>query len=138
MLLVPNRHGKLAGALFGLGDDGQCHPFVGGKLARVLPKGDWHIETSPIPGAVMALAFGMGAYRFESYRKPATDSPRLVIPADADAAAITRTVAAVDWRAISSTRRPMTWDPTPSNPPFARLAKHYGKDRSASFPATSC
>jgi leucyl aminopeptidase len=43
----------------------------------------------------MALAFGMGAYRYESYKKPAPDSPRLVIPADADADAITRTVAAV-------------------------------------------
>jgi leucyl aminopeptidase len=95
LLLAPSRHGKLAGALFGLGDEADCHPFIGGKLARALPAGDWHIETSPISGAVMALAFGMGSYRYESYKKPAPDGPRLVIPADADADAITRTVAAV-------------------------------------------
>ncbi|MDP2118901.1 MAG: leucyl aminopeptidase family protein [Hoeflea sp.] len=95
VLLAPNRHGKLAGALFGLGEEGECHPFIGGKLARTLPRGDWHIETSPIPGSVMALAFGMGAYRFETYRKLAAEGPRLVIPADADADAIQRTVAAV-------------------------------------------
>tara|TARA_R110002020_G_scaffold285595_2_gene501124 strand:- start:4574 stop:5968 length:1395 start_codon:yes stop_codon:yes gene_type:complete len=95
VLLAPDRDGKLAGALFGLGDEAECHPFIGGKLARVLPKGDWHIETSPISGSVMALAFGMGAYRFESYRKQTPEGPRLAIPADADADAIRRTVAAV-------------------------------------------
>jgi leucyl aminopeptidase len=30
----------------------ECHPFIGGKLARTLPAGDWHIETSPISGAL--------------------------------------------------------------------------------------
>ena len=95
VLLVPGQDGKLAGALFGLGDDGQCHPFIGGKLARALPKVDWCIQSSSIPGATMALGFGMGAYRFESYRKPAEEGPRLAIPGDADADAIRRTVAAV-------------------------------------------
>ena len=128
MLLVPNRHGKLAGALFGLGEDGQCHPFVGGKLARVLPKGDWHIETSPIPGAVMALAFGMGAYRFESYRKPATDSPRLVIPADADAAAITRTVAAVGLARDLVNTPANDMGPDALEAAFRGLAGHYSAE----------
>ena len=108
LLLAPNRDGKLAGALFGLGEEGECHPFIGGKLAQVLPQGDWHIETSPIPGATMALAFGMGAYRFEAYRKPAPQGPRLVISADADAGAIERRLA---WPATWSTRRPMIWAP---------------------------
>jgi leucyl aminopeptidase len=95
LLLAPSRHGKLAGALFGLGDEAGCDPFIGGKLARNLPAGDWHIETSPIQGAVMALSFGMGAYRYETYKKGSPEGPRLVIPADADADSITRTVAAV-------------------------------------------
>jgi leucyl aminopeptidase len=43
----------------------------------------------------MALSFGMGSYRYETYKKGSPDGPRLVIPADADADAITRTVAAV-------------------------------------------
>ena len=50
VLLVPGQDGKLAGALFGLGDEGQCHPFIGGKLARALPEGDWRIETSSLAG----------------------------------------------------------------------------------------
>ncbi|WP_420407582.1 leucyl aminopeptidase family protein [Hoeflea sp.] len=95
LLLVPGTGGKLAGALFGLGDAADCHPFIGGKLARSLPEGNWHVEKFELPGADMALAFGMGAYRFERYKKPAPAGPKLVIPADADAAAITRTVAGV-------------------------------------------
>jgi leucyl aminopeptidase len=70
MLLVPHRGMESSqGALFGLGDDGHCHPFIGGKLARAAQAGDWHIETSPIPGAVMALAFGMGAYRYRELQE---------------------------------------------------------------------
>lgn len=125
VLLAPNRHGKLAGALFGLGDEGECHPFIGGKLARALPKGDWHIETSSIPGAVMALAFGMGAYRFEAYRKPATDNPRLVIPADADADAIARTVAAVSMARDLVNTPANDMGPDDLEAAFCGLAKHY-------------
>ena len=95
VLLVPDSQGKLAGAILGLGDEGQCHPFITGKLARSLPRGDWHMAASSIPGEAAALGFGMGAYRFEVYRKPTADNPRLVIPAGVDAAAVERTVAAV-------------------------------------------
>ena len=125
VLLAPNRHGKLAGALFGLGDEGQCHPFIGGKLARALPKGDWHIETSPVSGAVMALAFGMGAYRFESYRKPREEGPRLVIPADADADAIRRAVAAVGLARDLVNTPANDMGPDALEAAFRALARHY-------------
>lgn len=128
VLLAPNRHGKLAGALFGLGENGECHPFIGGKLARSLPKGDWHIETSPIPGATMALAFGMGAYRYETYRKPATDSPRLVIPADADSDAIGRTVAAVGLARDLVNTPANDMGPDALEAAFRGLAGHYKAD----------
>ncbi|MBC7281725.1 leucyl aminopeptidase family protein [Hoeflea sp.] len=125
VLLAPNRHGKLAGALFGLGEDGDCHRFIGGKLARALPAGDWHIETSPIPGAVMALAFGMGAYRFEAYCKPLAEAPRLVIPADADADAIRRTVAAVGLARDLVNTPANDMGPDALEAAFRGLAKHY-------------
>ena len=125
VLLAPDRHGKLAGALFGLGEDGECHPFIGGKLARTLPKGDWHIETSPIAGAVMALAFGMGAYRFEAYRKPAPEGPRLVIPADADADAIRRSVAAVALARDLVNTPANDMGPDALEAAFRGLARHY-------------
>jgi leucyl aminopeptidase len=125
VLLVPGQDGKLAGALFGLGDEGQCHPFIGGMLARGLPKGDWHIEASPIPRATMALAFGMGAYRFETYRKPAAEGPRLAIPQDADADAIHRTVAAV-WLARDLVNTPANdMGPNALEAAFRGLASHY-------------
>ncbi|MDF1610353.1 leucyl aminopeptidase family protein [Hoeflea sp. YIM 152468] len=128
VLLAPTRHGKLAGALFGLGDEAECHPFIGGKLARSLPKGDWHIETSPISGATMALAFGLGAYRFEPYRKPAADGPRLVIPADADAKKIRRTVAAVGLARDLVNTPANDMGPDALEAAFRRLAKHYSAD----------
>ncbi|WP_417409088.1 leucyl aminopeptidase family protein [Hoeflea sp.] len=125
VLLVPGQDGKLAGALFGLGEEGQCHPLAAGKLAQALPKGDWHIETSPIPGATMALAFGMGAYRFESYRKSAPEGPRLAIPEDADAAALQRTVAAV-WLARDLVNMPANdMGPDALEAAFRGLAGHY-------------
>tara|TARA_R110002020_G_scaffold234101_1_gene445945 strand:- start:1612 stop:3006 length:1395 start_codon:yes stop_codon:yes gene_type:complete len=125
VLLVPNRHGKLAGALFGLGEEGESHPFVGGTLARALPRGDWHIETSPISGAVMALAFGMGAYRFEAYRKPAPEGPRLVLPADADADGIRRTVAAVGLARDLVNTPANDMGPDALEAAFRKLASHY-------------
>jgi leucyl aminopeptidase len=127
LLLAPSRHGKLAGALFGLGDEADCHPFIGGKLARALPAGDWHIETSPISGAVMALAFGMGSYRYESYRNRRPDSPRLVIPADADADAITRTVAAVGLARDLVNTPANDMGPDALEAAFRALAKRYGQ-----------
>lgn len=95
ILLVPDKHGRMAGALFGMGEGDAVHPFAAGRLARLLPAGDWHIETAPVPGEAMALAFGMGAYRFEPYKRAGGELPRLVIPADGDADAIRRTVAGV-------------------------------------------
>jgi len=125
VLLVPGADGKLSGALFGLGEDGDCHPLVGGKLAKALPKGDWRMATSSIPGGVMALAFGMGAYRFESYRKPAPEGPRLVIADDADADAIRRTVAAVALARDLVNTPANDMGPDALEAAFRGLAKHY-------------
>lgn len=125
LLLVPDRHGKLAGALFGMGEENESHPFAGGKLARLLPKGDWHIETSPVPGPVMALAFGMGAYRYEAYKKASAAAPRLVIPADADDVAIQRTVAAVCYARDLVNTPANDMGPDALETAFRALAKRY-------------
>ncbi|WP_412050701.1 leucyl aminopeptidase family protein [Hoeflea sp. Naph1] len=125
LLLTPGRDGKLAGALFGLGENGDCHPLIGGRLARTLPAGDWRIEKSSIPGAVMALAFGMGAYRFENYKKPRPQGPRMVIPADADAEAIARSVAAVGLARDLVNTPANDMGPDALEQAFRALAKHY-------------
>ncbi len=125
LLLVPDGHGKLAGALFGLGAEGQAHPFAAGRLAQQLPEGDWHIETSPLPAEMMALAFGLGAYRFEAYRAPAPAGPRLVIPGDVDAAAINRTIAAV-WFARDLINTPANdMGPAALEQAFRKLARQH-------------
>lgn len=125
LLLVPNRYGKLAGALFGLGEASQSHPFAAGRLARMLPDGDWHIETSPMPGDQMALAFAMGAYRFDTYKTKATTAPRIVIPGDADAAAIERTIAAVNLARDLINTPANDMGPAALEKAFRALAKHY-------------
>jgi leucyl aminopeptidase len=95
LLLVPSSEGHLAGALFGLGKNPSENPHLTGKLARVLPAGDWHIETAPLTANRLLLGYGLGSYRFERYKSRPTSPATLMIPADADAARIKRLLAGV-------------------------------------------
>ncbi|WP_340159417.1 leucyl aminopeptidase family protein [uncultured Hoeflea sp.] len=125
VLLVPGPEGKLAGALFGLGSEGQCHPFIGGKLARTLPEGTWRIETASVAPETMALGFGMGAYRFERYRKPAAQGPRLAMAETVDAAAVRRSVAAVALARDLVNTPANDMGPDALEAAFRGLAEHY-------------
>ena len=95
VLLVPSEDGSLGGALFGLGKNPALTPFMTGSLAKALPEGDWHIETAPLTSARIALGFGMGSYRFETYLKAKPQGATLMIPKDANATDIKRQVAAI-------------------------------------------
>jgi leucyl aminopeptidase len=95
LLLVPTEEGHLGGALFGLGKNPSETPYLSGRLARLLPAGDWHVETSPLTANRLALGYGLGSYRFEKYKSATTAAPTLMIPADADAARIKRILAGV-------------------------------------------
>ena len=95
LLLVPSETGHLGGALFGLGKTPSDQPYLSGKLARLLPAGDWHIETAPLTANRLLLGYGLGSYRFEKYRSTSSELPTLMMPADADAARIKRLLAGV-------------------------------------------
>ena len=95
LLLIPTPDGHLGGALFGLGSAPAEAPFLTGKLARLLPHGDWHIETAPLCANRLAMGFGLGSYSFDRYRAEPPIQPRLLMPADADGNDIRRQLAGV-------------------------------------------
>ncbi|MCX8995694.1 leucyl aminopeptidase family protein [Rhizobiaceae bacterium BDR2-2] len=95
LLLIPTPDGHLGGALFGLGSNPRETPFLTGKLARLLPPGDWHVETAPLTANRLALGFGFGAYGYDRYKPEPSAQPKLLVPADADAVLVRRELAAV-------------------------------------------
>jgi leucyl aminopeptidase len=76
--------GKLERAYLGLGSEPRVEAFRAAS-AR-LPAGDYRLEAAPagLDPTGIAIAWGLGTYRFDRY-KPAKDGPaRLVVPAGAD------------------------------------------------------
>ena len=96
--LLPGEDGGLGRVLFGLGDAkaGGRDRFLAGKLPGALPSGNYRFEPcDDLDESEAALAWLLGSYRFERYRKPGEPRPRLVAPAGIDAVAIERLAAAV-------------------------------------------
>ena len=93
LLLVPDAEGAVACALYGLGEDSL--PMDAGRLARLLPEGDWRLEGEIADPQLAALGFALGGYRFGRYRKQPARKARLVLPEGADRAALERTAGAV-------------------------------------------
>jgi leucyl aminopeptidase len=81
-VLLPGPEGDIAGVLFGLGkaDSPERTPLIFGRLASGLPAGAYRLADGVDDPALAALAFALGSYRFERYRKPREDGPRLVVP----------------------------------------------------------
>jgi leucyl aminopeptidase len=96
LLLVPGRDGDLGGALYGLGEkDGFFAPLATGKLARLLPEGDWHFAEPPENARLALLGLALGGYAFTRYGKPAGRDIRFAVPEGVDAEAVAREVRAV-------------------------------------------
>ncbi len=81
-VLVPGPDGEVDGVLFGLGkaDSPERTPLIFGKLAAALPAGAYRLVDGVESPALAALAFALGSYRFERYRKPREEGARLVVP----------------------------------------------------------
>jgi leucyl aminopeptidase len=63
--------------------------MAGRALAAKLPGGDWRLEGWSYEEAqALALAFALGAYRFDRYKSKSAPRPRLVAPVGVDLAAI--------------------------------------------------
>ena len=91
-LILPDIKGGIAGCLFGLGKRGDKHadPLLAGKLATVLPEGDWKFAEAPQDARLAVLAFALGSYRFSRYRENRKKLPRLIVPSGVDAKEIAR------------------------------------------------
>ncbi len=90
-IAIPDGDGNIAAVLFGLGgaDSAERSPLLFGRLATALPAGTYRLEGADAPD-LAALAFALASYRFDRYRKPRQDGPRLVVPAGVDGAALGR------------------------------------------------
>ena len=99
--LLPDARGGLGGAVFLLADEGArgADPFLPGRLADLLPAGLWTLEAGEdVAGPAReqaALAFLLGAYRFDRYRGKGKARPGLVAPQGIDAARVERIAGAV-------------------------------------------
>ncbi|KQT54037.1 MULTISPECIES: leucyl aminopeptidase family protein [unclassified Aureimonas] len=92
VLLVPGEGASLAGAVLGLGAeaDAPARSLLAGALGRSLPEGDWRLEgPDALDADLAALAYRIGAYRFERYRANPDGEPRarLLFPAEVEARA---------------------------------------------------
>jgi leucyl aminopeptidase len=95
LVLLAGEDGELSDVLFGLGDNSDPRTLIG--LGAKLPRGDYAIvEGIDLIGAeAAALLFAEGAYRFERYTS-GEPAGRLVMPADAVAAEVSRQAAAAE------------------------------------------
>jgi leucyl aminopeptidase len=96
--LVPKADGKPVMAVLVIADKPSLWDY--GALATRLPPGDYRLATDPKPVSPtdVAVAFALGAWRFERYRKPGRSLARLVWPTGADKKQAGYTAAAI-WTA---------------------------------------
>jgi leucyl aminopeptidase len=95
LCFMPDLEAGLDGILVGTGK--HSDPWSFGALPQGLPVGEYRIEPqegAPDPSRC-ALAWGLGAYRFERYRSHDREQPRLVVPQGVDHGAVQAQVQAV-------------------------------------------
>jgi leucyl aminopeptidase len=90
-LLIAPGDGDAPVALFGLGEGARADGMGFRSLPVRLPGGDYRLATAPanVPAERIALAWALGGYRFERYRKTPKDAPaRLLAPDGVDVAEV--------------------------------------------------
>ena len=95
--LLPDADGNLLGVAFGLNGADAKHtdPFLVGKLPTLLPEGVYRFETEAPNPTLATLAWLLGSYSFDRYRKRSEKSVRLVPPTGIDAEDVARIANAV-------------------------------------------
>ncbi|WP_338722284.1 leucyl aminopeptidase family protein [Devosia sp. XK-2] len=94
LLAVPGAAGGIGAWLFGIGTPEGRPVFVAGLAGAGLPEGDYQLQGDYGDPTLASIAFRLGAYRFETYRKAARPAPRLILPDSADAGEVKRQVTA--------------------------------------------
>ncbi len=101
----PGRYAFIAGnggqspiILFGIEapEQGVKDTFLPGRLAELLPDGIYRFANAPHDGRLAALAFALGAYRFDRYRKKERKKLSLILPAGVDGAELSRIIEGVE------------------------------------------
>lgn len=106
-LLLPDADGAISSVLFGLEATSarRRDPFLPGKLAELLPAGDYRLADGFVRPDLAALAFQLGSYRFTRFRKAGAQDAgkgqdaayaRLEVPPGVDAARIRLIAEAID------------------------------------------
>jgi leucyl aminopeptidase len=93
LLAVPDAQNGTVVWLFGTGAAGTQSPFLAGLAAAALPEGTYSLEGAYGDPTLAAIAFRLGAYRFDRYRD-ARPAANLQLPPDADAGEVERQVEA--------------------------------------------
>jgi leucyl aminopeptidase len=89
-LALPNPEGGIERVLFGLGSSANLWTWA---HLTALPAGRFALEpTEALDGEAAALAFALGAYRFDRYKVSPPPAAKLAWPAGLDRAAVTRLV----------------------------------------------
>ena len=85
-VLLPDATGALSAVLLGVDPAGprRRDPFAPGRLAAILPAGDYALAGDIGDAGLAALGWLLTAYRFERYRKPKPAMARLVLPEGVD------------------------------------------------------
>ncbi len=91
-LTLPDSDGAIAHVLFGIEDQAAKSRdlFRPGALPGLLPAGTYRFANAPHDARLAALAFALGCYRFNRYRKGDALDVRLVPPEGIDAADVAR------------------------------------------------
>jgi leucyl aminopeptidase len=91
-LTLPAADGGIAHVLFGLEDDtgGYHDRFRPGQLPGLLPPGVYRFANAPHDTRLAALAFALGCYRFDRYRKNDRPDVRLIAPDGIDIEDVSR------------------------------------------------
>jgi leucyl aminopeptidase len=95
LALVPDSDGTIALALYGVTDVAERWAFA--ALPGLLPAGQYCLEglDDPTAASRAALAFALGLYRFDRYKKAAKPAAELVWPDKADRAEVTAATEAI-------------------------------------------
>ena len=84
--IIPNDKGGIACVLFGLGSGvGTGKSMAHGKLARLLPKGNYKLEGDATSPELAELAWALGGYSYDRYRKRKHETPKLVVKTNSGA-----------------------------------------------------
>lgn len=91
-LALPAEDGSLAHVVFGIEDASSewRDPFRPGQLPGLLPAGSYSFANAPHDTRLAALAFALGSYRFNRYRKNDAPGVKLVPPDGVDMVELTR------------------------------------------------